>query len=136
MIIFLCIGINILQLYFKISNLFSFAATVKSQVSQQAPSLIKQFQDKIQKLQSQLRYHPSQQQQADIQTQIQKYKKYINLQQAINSPEGQAVMQQAQQVQQYYQQQQQQQQNQQTLDWINSINNIVSSQPKRIKPTR
>lgn len=124
-IVILCVGINLLQLYFKMSNLFSFAATVKQQV----PTML----DKIQKLQSQLRYHPSQK----LKSQLQKLQSQYNY---IHSPEGQAALQQNAQMQQqianYEQQQAQQQHDQAMLDLINSAQDVLQHPPKRIKPIR
>jgi Tfp pilus assembly protein PilE len=117
-IIVLCVAINMLQMYFKMSNLFSFAAAAAKQ-----PSML----DTIHKLQSQLRYHPSQKVKSQLQDLQNKYNH-------INSPEGQAAMQQAVQVQAYLQQQAQQQQNQNTLDWINSVQDALQHPPKGIKP--
>jgi Zn-dependent M16 (insulinase) family peptidase len=107
-------------MYFKMTNLFSFAAAA---AKQQVPSIL----NEIQKLKSQLRYHPSQK----IKSQLQDLQnKYNNM----HSPEGQAAMQQAAQAQSYLQQQAQQQQNQNTLDWINSVQDALKHPPKGIKP--
>lgn len=115
-IIVLCVAINMLQMYFKMTNLFSFAAVAK-------PSML----NDIQKLKSQLRYHPSQKIKSQLLDLQNKYNQ-------IHSPEGQAAMQQAVQVQAYLQQQAQQQQNQNTLDWINSVQDALQHPPKGIKP--
>jgi len=96
------------------SNVFSFAAAV--------PTIL----DKIQKLQSQLRYHPSQK----VKDELQKLQNQYN---AIHSAEGQAAMQQSGQ---YQQQLAQQQHDQAMLDWINSKPDVLQHPPKRIKPTR
>lgn len=105
--------------------MFSFAATVKQQV----PTML----DKIQKLQSQLRYHPSQK----VKAQLQKLQSQYNY---IHSAEGQAAMQQNAQMQQqianYEQQQAQQQHDQAILAQLNAIQDALQHPPKMIKPIR
>ena len=117
-------------MYFKVSNVFNFAAAVnqvKQQVKQQVPTIL----DKIQKLQSQLRYHPSQKVKAQLQD-LQSQYNYMH------SAEGQADLEQnaqmVQQIAQYEQQQAQQQQNQAMLNWINSMQDASQYPPKLIKP--